>query len=115
MHSRPRRLPQHNGQAFLLEALVNDALRIGKHYAAEFARLAALSIAIQQLLARRHDSTSLIDLMRTIADETRSNLQLELDQLQRLREEVLPELETHAAVTDGIEPCALAPGTRTPY
>jgi hypothetical protein len=53
--------------------------------------------------------------LRTIAEEARATLELQLDQVQQLCDEWLPQIEAYAVIEDEIEPCALGPSTNTKH
>jgi hypothetical protein len=59
------------------------------------------------------DSTPVAAQLRTLAEEARAELELELDQVRAFCAVVLPQFEAYAAAEDRIEPCALAPSTTT--
>lgn len=113
MSQSPPGSPKRPLRTSPFEVVVTETLRIGQHYADEFARVARLAETIQDLPASNLDSTSMLAQLRDIAEEARSNLQLELDLLQQMGDAVLPQLEVDAAVEDPMERFVIAPFTTT--
>ena len=113
MTQRPPKEPRHVPRTSRLEETVTNTLRIGQHYADQFARLVKLAATIQYMQASSLDSTPIVAQLRSVAEEARANLELELDQLRQLCDARIHESETFSAAEDEIEPCAFASSTTT--
>jgi hypothetical protein len=113
MPQRPPRDPKPASRTSPLEQAAGDILRIGKHYADEFAKLVKLAATFQYLQTSNLDSAPVLAQLPTIAEEAGANLELELDQVRAFCAELLPQIEVCAVAHDEIESCALAPSTTT--
>ncbi|CAE6862241.1 hypothetical protein R75461_08044 [Paraburkholderia nemoris] len=108
MSQRPPQDPRPTPRTSRLEETVADTLRIGQHYADLFAKLVKLAATIQYMQVSNLDSTPLVTQLRSVAEEARANLELELDRLRERCNGWISQPETLSAAEDGIEPCAFA-------
>jgi hypothetical protein len=96
-----------------IEEAVTTTLRLGQHYAGEFAKLVKLAVMVQYMQVSNLDCTAVVAQLKKVAEEARVNLELELDQFRQLCDELLPQLEALAAAEDETEACAFGSSTTT--
>lgn len=115
MPQRPTRIPKHVPHIFSLEDAVINTLRIGQYYADIFAKLVKLATTIQDHQTSNLDSTPDVAQLRTVAEEGRAELELQLIQIRQFFAGFASQAEVHTAHEDGIESCALGPSTTTKH
>jgi hypothetical protein len=103
MSERPTRIPQHPLQIFSLEDAVVNTLLAGQYYADVFAKLVELATTIQDYQASNLDGTPVVAQLRTLAEEGRTELGLQLAELREFLTSFASQPARHIVHEDGIE------------
>jgi site-specific recombinase XerC len=100
---------------FSLEDAVINTLLAGQYYADVFAKLVELAAKIQDHQASNLDSTPVVAQLRTVAEEGRAELALQLDQIREFLTTFASRTAGHTGQEDGIEACATEPSKTTKH
>ncbi|WP_233835837.1 hypothetical protein [Paraburkholderia sp. ZP32-5] len=115
MPQRPTRISENPLHIFSLEDAVINTLLAGQYYADVFAKLVELATTIQDCQASNLDSMPVVAQLRTIAEEGRAELALQLAQVQEFLTAFASQTAGHTVREDGIEACVMEPSTMTEH
>jgi hypothetical protein len=115
MSQRPPRIPRHPLHVFSLEDAVTNTLLAGQYYADVFAKLVELATTVQDCQASNLDSTPVLTQLRTVAEEGRAELALQLDQIREFLTAFSSQPAGHSDQEDGIEDRFVEPSRTTKH